>query len=240
MIAEIVVENSIEVREAQNMGADAMLLVRNLKEGGISPDLKTIGMCMDAARIPLSILVRPDIDNYFYEEGRRRRTLKILELYWNHGIRNITFGAIHNTVMDWDLLEDAITHGFSVNINLAFDHTLDLTKNYLQLAMYPLVRQVITRGKADTALEGQDQIRQLANLNRPNLPLLAESTGLTPDNLKPFLERSGAHGIQFGLSARERSGKFNFLHLESCINVLRRHARSLQSGDAVPPSRFRF
>ncbi|GEM49762.1 copper homeostasis protein CutC [Deinococcus cellulosilyticus] len=240
MIAEVVVENSIEVREAQNMGADSLLLVRNLKEGGISPDLKTIGMCMDAARVPLSILVRPDNENYSYEEGRRRRTLKILELYWNHGIRNITFGAIHNTVMDWDLLEDAITHGFSVNINLAFDHTLDLTKNYLQLAMYPMVRQVTTRGKAETALSGQDEIRTLVHLDRPNLPLLAESTGLTPENLKPFLEHSGVHGVQFGLTARERSGKFNFLHLESCIGIMRKHARSQQAGNSVTPTRFRF
>ncbi|GGJ52967.1 copper homeostasis protein CutC [Deinococcus roseus] len=239
MIAEVVVENAMEVRETQHAGITSLLLVRNLKEGGISPDLKTIGLCTDAARIPMSILVRPDIDNYFYEEGRRRRTLKILELYWNHGIRNITFGALHNTVMDWDLLEDAITHGFSVNINQAFDQTQDLVKNYLQLALYPMVRQVVTRGQAETAVAGESQIQQLVQLDKPSLPVVADSTGLTSDNLKPFLERSGVQGIQFGAGSRDRNGKINFSQLEGAVNVLRRHAKSKQAGENSP-SRFRF
>lgn len=240
MIAEVAIENAMEVREAQHAGATSMLLVRNLREGGISPDLKTIGLCSEVARIPLSILVRPDVENYAYEEGRRRRTLKILELYWNHGIRNITFGALHNTVMDWDLLEDAITHGFSVNINLAFDQTQDLVKNYLQLALYPMVRQVTTRGQADSAFLGQDKIQKLTQLERTTLPVVAETSGLPPEQVMAFLQHTRVQGLHFAAGARDRNGRLNTIYIENCINLMRKHARGVQGQNPASSSRFRL
>ncbi|GEM48435.1 copper homeostasis protein CutC [Deinococcus cellulosilyticus] len=217
-LIEVVAETPMDVRAAQTSGATQVLLVRQLLEGSTSTDTKTIEACMDQASIPVSVLVKPDLGDYFYEEARRTRTLKILEVYWKRGVRNITFGAEHDGIFDWDLLEEAIHCGFTVNINQAFDLLRNPITAYQKLVQYPKVLQVVTSGKPWPTAEGEVRLDQLLQETTPQLPVLLDTFGYTPEQVTTLL-KIGVHGVQLGKSIRDPQGKLNYGMLDRWVEV---------------------
>lgn len=217
-LIEVVAETPMDVRAAQSSGATQILLVRQLLEGSTSTDTKTIEACLEQAKIPISVLVKPDTGDYCYEEARRTRTLKILEVYWKRGIRNITFGAEHDGVFDWDLLEEAIHCGFTVNINQAFDLVRNPVGTYQKLVQYPKVLQVTTSGRPWSTPDGDVPLEHLIPHTSPHLPVLVDTTGYTEDRMVALLN-SGVHGVHLGRGVRDAQGKLNYGSVDRWVNV---------------------
>lgn len=220
MIAEVIVENATEVRTAQNAGANRILLARNIMQGGVSPDLKTIAESLEATRVPLYVLVRPDLKDYAYGPDRKPRIYKILDAYRQAGVQNIAFGATEGTMINWFLLEEAITYGFNIAFNAAFDHTQDLAINYMLLSMYPRVERVTTRGQAISILDGQTEVQKLVNLNKPKLKVMIEANGFSYDTIQPFLKETGIQEVQFGRTVRDEQGKLNPITLSQYVSLM--------------------
>ncbi|GGJ20415.1 copper homeostasis protein CutC [Deinococcus roseus] len=235
MIAEVIVENATEVRTAQNAGANRLLLARHIMQGGVSPDLKTIAEVLEASRVPVYALVRPDLKDYAYGLDRKPRIYKILDAYRRAGIQNISFGAIEGSMINWLLLEEAITYGFNITFNAAFDFTQELSVNYLLLSMYPRVERVTTRGQAVNIPDGQAEVKKLVSLNKPHLRVMVEASGFTYENLPAFLQETGVKEIQFGRTVRDEHGKLNPITLAQYVSIMngkpiQKEKRGLHSG----------
>ncbi|GGJ37259.1 copper homeostasis protein CutC [Deinococcus roseus] len=215
---EVVAETPMDVRAAQTSGATQVLIVRQLPEGSSSSDTKTIEACLEQATIPVSVLVKPDAGDYCYEEARRTRTLKILEVYWKRGIRNITFGAEHDGVFDWDLLEEAIHCGFTVNVNQAFDLLRNPQAAYMKLVQYPKVLQINTSGAPWATADGDYTLEQLLRSASPQLPIFLDTAGHSEDRVLGLL-KTGLHGVQLGKTIRDGQGKINYGLLDRWVGL---------------------
>lgn len=246
MIAEVIVENATEVRTAQNAGATRLLLARHIMQGGVSPDLKTIAEVLEASRVPVYALVRPDLKDYAYGPDRHPRVYKILDAYRRAGIQNIAFGATEGSMINWFLLEEAITYGFNITFNAAFDFTHDLSVNYMLLSMYPRVERITTRGQAVSIVDGQQEVKKLVSLGKPGLKVMVESTGFTYETIQPFLQETGIKEVQFGRTVRDEQGKLNPITLSQYVSLMngkpiKQEKRGLHSGfdQSSEASRYR-
>lgn len=219
MLAEVMIENPTEVRMAQNLGASGLLLARQVVKGGLSPDLKTLAEVQEAARIPLTVLVRPDALGQQYENERKNKLLSHLGAYRQAGIENIALGVREEDFVDVFFLEDILTFGFRICF-YGFNAMKSLPQMLRMLNMYPRVCRIITRGNQGSSWEGKDTIRELVTLARPGLEVFAEDTGLNPNNLAGFIRHAGSHGLLFGATVRDSSERLDLVLLEQLMDIV--------------------
>lgn len=195
MIQESCCTTLEEARSAQARGADRIELCTDLSVGGITPPRDLIKDVVDALTIPVNVLIRPlsSLD-FVYGEDEIQQLIADIEFCKSVGAAGIVVGALTPSgAIDLAAMQRLIAAAqpLPVTFHRAFDVCTDEPFEALEKIIDLGCTRLLTSGRAATAWEGRDLIRQLADRAGSRLIILA-GRGVTPENIKSLATVTGA------------------------------------------------
>lgn len=195
MIQESCCTTLEEARSAQARGADRIELCTDLSVGGITPPRDLIKDVVDALTIPVNVLIRPlsSLD-FVYGEDEIQQLIADIEFCKSVGAAGIVVGALTPSgAIDLAAMQRLIAAAqpLPVTFHRAFDVCTDDPFEALEKIIDLGCTRLLTSGRAATAWEGRDLIRQLADRAGSRLIILA-GRGVTPENIKSLATVTGA------------------------------------------------
>jgi len=195
MIRESCCTTLEEARSAEARGADRIELCTDLPVGGITPPRDLIKDVVDALTIPVNVLIRPlsSLD-FVYGEDEIQQLIADIEFCKSVGAAGIVVGALTPSgAIDLAAMQRLIAAAqpLPVTFHRAFDVCTDEPFEALEKIIDLGCTRLLTSGRAATAWEGRDLIRQLADRAGSRLIILA-GRGVTPENIKSLATVTGA------------------------------------------------
>ncbi len=170
ILLEVIASSLDDALAAAEGGADRLELCTALALGGLTPTLGTVKAIKDALAIPVMCMVRPREGGMAYSDGEYDVMRRDAELLLEAGVEGLVFGFlsadgeidIDRCAVMLDLVRQAsVDTGKKVQavFHRAFDVVADPVRALGELIDLGFDR-VLTSGRAPTALEGVDVIRQ--------------------------------------------------------------------------------
>jgi copper homeostasis protein len=176
MIREACVETLDEAILAEKQGADRLELCSDLKDDGLTPDLDLLKQVLRTVNIPIKVMIRPRPGNFVYSEQEVKDMFQSIKLMKELGISGFVFGALReNREMDLDLIYrlSKIASPIHCTIHKAIDETPDILRSTEDLMKLETIHSILTSGGAETAIEGQDLIKEMINLAGESIEIIA-------------------------------------------------------------------
>lgn len=174
-LLEVCVENTDGLIAAQEAGADRVELCASLLEGGLTPSLGMVELALEAARIPIHVIVRPRGGDFLYSDIEFRAMRADVRALRGLGVAGVVVGCLTpegevDEARMAALVDDA--GSLSVTCHRAFDMAA-----YPLLAVEALVRskvdRVLTSGGHATAEAGAEMIAQVVQAAGGRLRVIA-------------------------------------------------------------------
>jgi copper homeostasis protein len=187
---------------AQKGDADRIELCENLLEGGTTPSLGMIAVVRNYLNIEMNVIIRPRGGDCCYSETEFEVMKRDVETAGEAGVDGVVIGILNpNGTVDEDRNKTLVdlAHPMSVTFHRAFDITRDPIEALDTLIDLGIDR-VLTSGQAPSALEGLDLLTELSQYARGRIIIMA-GAGITANNAKQIVERSGVAEIHVGSAA---------------------------------------
>ena len=174
MILEACVENYSEARKAETAGANRIELCENLAVGGTTPSYGTIKMCLANLNIPIAAMIRPRGGDFVYSDQEFEIMKTDIEICKRLGAQGVVFGLLtKEKKIDIEKTRELVilAQPMQTVFHKAFDELADPLKGLEQLIELGITR-ILTSGTKDTALEGQDILKELINRSSGRISIL--------------------------------------------------------------------
>ncbi|MFD0957957.1 copper homeostasis protein CutC [Paenibacillus chungangensis] len=213
MIVEIIAITPDDVAVAAAAGADRIELVSGIAEGGLTPSAGLIEAAVQAAAIPVNVMIRPHSQSFRYNEADQLVMLRDIEVARAAGAAGIVIGLLNDEgEIDRAALERmlAAASGMDVTFHRAFDELQDQADGLRVLSEYKAISRVLTAGGLRPAPESCDQLRMLQELSAQlGGPRIMGGYGLNADNAAELVKKTGVPEVHFGSGAR-LNGSFQY------------------------------
>jgi copper homeostasis protein len=206
-LIEICVEGIDGFIAAQEAGADRVELCASLVEGGLTPSLATVRAAVEAARIPVHVIVRPRGGDFLYSGAEFATMLEDIRALRGEGVSGVVIGCL---TADGRIDEERTAalvqaaRPMSVTCHRAFDMTADAGE-----AIEALVRagvdRVLTSGQRDTALEGLAILKDI-NVRAAGRIVVMGCGALDADNIRTVRDAAGLRELHFATLRTVPSG----------------------------------
>jgi len=198
---EICCNNWQSAKIADEAGADRIELCTALEEGGITPSAGLILQCVQQLSLQVHVLIRPRGGDFLYNADEIEIMKKDIEFCKNNGVDGVVFGFLKpdgtiNKFLTKEFIDFA--HPMKVTFHRAFDRCktpLQALNDLIDLQ----VDYLLTSGQKPSAIEGADLIKELVNLSKGRIKIMAAS-GVRTYLLPSLMLQSQAHA--YHLSAR--------------------------------------
>nr|WP_221401327.1 copper homeostasis protein CutC [Paenibacillus phyllosphaerae] len=203
---EVIATNIGDVRSAGAYGAHRIELVTGIAEGGLTPSLGLIEQAVEAATIPIQVMVRPHSQSFCYSDGDLAVMRRDIAAIRAAGATGIVLGTLTESgTVDVRALEMLLgaADGLDITFHRAFDEVRDQEAALGALAAYPQIRRILTSGGPQPAPQAIPQLVRLAEAaSGTHLRILA-GHGLQPETIGAFVQATGVHEVHFGSAVRE-------------------------------------
>ena len=168
ILLEVIASSLDDAVAAAEGGADRLELCGALALGGLTPTLGTLETVKAAVQIPVMCMVRPREGGMAYSDGEFDVMKRDAELLLDAGADGLVFGFLSaDGEIDIDRCGEILSllRGFSSGrtVQAVFHRAFDVVAHPVR-ALEELIDlgfdRVLTSGRAPTALEGIDMIRQ--------------------------------------------------------------------------------
>jgi copper homeostasis protein len=190
---------------AQEGGADRIELCTDLAHGGTTPELQLLRTCKSQLKIPVFVLVRPRPGDFVYTDAEHDTLLHQILRVKNAGAHGIVTGELNSSRQIAETRMSALLDAarpLPVTFHRAFDECLDLGAA-LEALIRLGVNRVLTSGGARTAPDGVDRLARLVTQAKERIEILPGG-GITPDNVKDLVERTGVREVHFSVNDAEK------------------------------------
>jgi copper homeostasis protein len=190
---------------AQAGGADRIELCTDLAHGGTTPELQLLRTCKSQLKIPVFVLVRPRPGDFVYTDAEHDTLLHQILRVKNAGAHGIVTGELNSSRQIAETRMSALLDAarpLPVTFHRAFDECLDLGAA-LEALIRLGVNRVLTSGGARTAPDGVDRLARLVTQAKERIEILPGG-GITPDNVKDLVERTGVREVHFSVNDAEK------------------------------------
>lgn len=205
-LLEICVDDADGVAAAVAGGADRIELCGALALGGLTPSAALVAGAV-ASGVLVHAMVRPRDGDFRYD--RAERMLATEEI--GHMIRLGVAGVVVGAMADDDSLDlDALARWRDAarDVAIVLHRAIDLVADPVA-AVEQAVRlgydHILTSGGAATADAGADAIAAMVTAANGRIGIIAGS-GVSADNVRPLIARTGADAIHASASVREDWG----------------------------------
>ncbi len=211
-VLEIAVHSLTSAIAASQSGADRIELCAALEVGGLTPDIGLIKQVLQEVSIPIHVLIRPRIGNFYYDRNEMRTIRSSIEEYTAMGVHGFVFGCLtSDDQIDVPVLQEVIEWAGSLPVvfHRAFDLVQDPEESLRHLSSLSIT-EVLTSGQQSTAWEGRDLLKVMADY-KDGVTIIAGS-GIHSGNLADLRQYTGithfhtsAKAFQRGLSDEQHS-----------------------------------
>ena len=164
-LVEAAVESLGGALAAERAGVDRIELCVNLDSGGTTPSTTLIDDVVRRVRIPVFVLIRPRVGDFFYSEPEIDTMIREIAQARSSGVAGIVSGALNSDgTVDVERTTSLVkgAGGLPVTFHRAFDSTPNLT-DALEQVIDAGASRVLTSGGAATAHEGAAAIASLVD-----------------------------------------------------------------------------
>lgn len=196
LFIEAAVESIGGALAADHEGVDRIELCGLLHDGAVTPSIGLITRALAVVEAPIHVFIRPRVGSFVYDRDDVAVMRADIAAAKAAGAPGVVFGALTkdgliDRVLMSELIEDA--GPMTVGFHRAFDQLADPAAG-LETLVELGVAVVLTSGGPARALDGADQLRRLVAQAAGRISILAGG-GVTPDNVKELLDRSGVHQV---------------------------------------------
>lgn len=163
MIREKCIGNFLEAIEAEKLGAERVELCDNLAEGGTTPSYGTIKMVVEKLGIPVFVIIRPRGGDFYYTSEEIEIMKEDIKLCKELGVKGVVIGALNrDNTINYGAIEEMIklAKPMSITFHKAIDELENPVTEIKKLVKLG-VNRILTSGTKETALEGQDILREM-------------------------------------------------------------------------------
>ena len=198
-VLEVCCADPQSVRAAVEGGAQRVELCQALEVGGVTPSPGMIEYAV-AQGIRVHVLIRPRGGDFVYSPDEVRCMMRDIRMAQALGAAGVVIGALTPTG-DIDmptchkLMQQA--QGMSVTFHRAFDECRD-PQQALEEVISLGCDRLLTSGHATSVMEGIGTLTRLVQQAKGRITILP-GCGVSPDNARAILERTGAHELHGSL-----------------------------------------
>lgn len=207
MLLEVIACTPEDAAAAERGGADRIEWIEGPQSGGVTPDLSRAAEMRRAVQLPIRVMVRTRGGGFVYSEDEQEQMRRDIRRIAAAGGLDVVTGVLTpEGTVDQSALAGLLNAGpgLAFTFHRAFDEAVDLPRALEVLSVYPQVTDVLTSGGAPGAPEGAVLLAELLRRSRQSeaSPRILAGAGLTAENLRPFLDATGADRIHIGSAAR--------------------------------------
>ena len=205
---EICVEGTDGLIAAQNAGADRVELCASLLEGGLTPSMGVIREAVRVATIPFHVIIRPRGGDFLYSEVEFNSMVEDIKALRDMGsVAGVVIGCLTadgkiDEARMRTLVEAA--RPMAVTCHRAFDMTDDY-RAAIEALIRAGVDRVLTSGQRDTAVEGQDILKDTMDAAKGRIVIMA-CGALDADNIAGVRRATGVDEMHFAALKTLKSG----------------------------------
>jgi copper homeostasis protein len=222
ILLEVIATTVADVRAAAQAGANRIELITAMGEGGLTPSVGLIEAAVDAAAIPVNVIVRPHSRSFVYDADDYAVMLRDIRAAKAAGANAIVIGMLNvDRTIDSEGLKRAIdaADGLAITFHRAFDETRDQHEALDVLLEFDAVTNVLTSGGKPSVLNAQAQIRALLQQARGTHCTVLAGAGLTVDAIAGFVKQTQVEAVHFGSGVRVNSNGLAPVDVERVARV---------------------
>lgn len=203
-LLEVEVLHPADAERAEAGGADRVMLVGSVEDGGRSPEPALVGQVRRATELPLRVLLRLR-DGYGTDGGEATRLQGLASSYRSVGADGIVMGFLNvHTEVDPGVVTEILgpePDGWT--FSRAVDACISSDRAWRTLRELPGLDQVHTAGSARGVSEGLDDLLARATADPFARRLIMAGGGLLPEHV-PWLVRVGVRAFHLDAQTRPR------------------------------------
>lgn len=206
MLVEVIGVNAQDVRDAAAYGADRIELCQGMLESGLTPSYALIKQAVEAASIPVNVMIRPHGNSFVYDEHDIRLMCEDIQVTKELGANGVVFGPLtEEAQIDVASLEKLLTaaEGLDVTFHRAFDYTESQDKALETILQYEQITTILTAGGPSSAMDGMDNLIRLQERAKDTHLAIMPGSGLKVEEMGTFYEQVKPAAIHFGTGVRE-------------------------------------
>ncbi|MGY0407063.1 MAG: copper homeostasis protein CutC [Polaribacter sp.] len=198
-IREACVEGVHQAINAQKLGADRIELCSNLAVGGTTPSFETIDAVLKKMQIPVRVMIRPRGGNFVYSDSELTLMIHQIKTCKQLGVEGVVFGVLkENYTLNLEAIKKLlkIALPLKIVIHKAIDCTPDIYESLKKLESLDQYITILTSGKAATAEEGKQVLKELVNRASKKIEILVAGkiSTLNIQKLHQYISAKAYHG----------------------------------------------
>lgn len=147
----------------ERSGADRIVLVTALGEGGFTPSIGLVMAIIDRVRIPISVMLRPNRRDFYYTNKEMEILRRDAFILNQVGVKQVVMAILSpDDLPDIRRMEQVLD---GTNLKLTFhmemDATVDTMKSIRYLNTYDRLTHILTSGGQGRAIDHIDHIRHI-------------------------------------------------------------------------------
>ena len=185
IIREACVGSVEQAMIAEKRKADRVELCSRLDLDGLTPDRKIIERTMNLLSIPVKVMIRPRSGNFIYSKQDILKMESEIDFCKKIGVSEVVFGILNeNSEVDIELTSAIAKKAAPMDITFhkAIDHVNDIKHGLKRLSNVKEITSILTSGGKDSALNGQDIIKDIIKQFSSRFKIIAAG-GITDENL---------------------------------------------------------
>ena len=205
ILLEVIATTVADAQAAARAGADRLELITAFDEGGLTPSLGIIEAVVDAATIPVNVIVRPHSRSFVFDTHDQAAMLRDVRAIADARAHGVVIGMLSAAGdIDRDALARAVdaAQGLAITFHRAFDQVRDQREALDVLLQFDAVTNVLTSGGKRSVLQARERVRELvAQAHGSHCTVLA-GAGLTVEEVGDFVDATGVSAVHFGSGVR--------------------------------------
>ena len=199
IIKEACVESIKQAKAAELQKADRIELCSRLDLDGLTPNKYVIERTINSLTIPVKVMIRPKDGGFIYSDKEIMKMRSEIEFCKNIGVGEVVFGALNkDSQIDIELTHMLAIEAspMKVTFHKAIDYTSDIKIELKRLSKVKEITSILTSGGKDSALNGQDTIKQIITefSSRFNIISAGGITDINFDLVHNSIEGTEYHG----------------------------------------------
>lgn len=222
---EVIVQNALDAKRAEQFGADRMEVVSAISEGGLTPSYGAISEIVTNSKLPAMMMIRPHSFSFTYDEADIRAMRRDIEVAKEVGAKGIVFGALTKEgKIDTTLLEQVISWkgDLKLTFHRALEEASDIEEAYEVLRGYgEEIDQILTSGGTNSALDSLPRLKRWIedSKHNPGSFRILVGSGVSSDNITKFQHALKHTDYHVGSGARENGTFMNSLDKEKIAKL---------------------
>ena len=199
IIKEACVESIKEAKAAELQKADRVELCSRLDLDGLTPSRSIVKEAINSLTIPVKVMIRPKDGGFIYSKKDITKMRSEIDFCKSIGVGEVVFGVLNkNGQVDIDLTHLLAKEALPMKVTFhkAIDDTIDIILELKRLSKVKEVTSILTSGGKDSALNGQDTIKQIITefSSRFNIISAGGITDINFDLVHNSIEGTEYHG----------------------------------------------